>query len=219
MAKKEVIPNPELRRIGLEFYKGPFRFDHLGGYVWAKGDESTSGSQMFADLEGASERCARIRGWGALQYLKDVDCEALQDEIGVMFAEAITEYWDRQKNTRVYLVGDLSQGLGEAFIELQRWVDENGGAGSVARIISRVKPGLEMATKAEDCDYFLRLVIPTRGINATLRKGDSITFLQGNVFVEVKPCVIHPSDIDPQPTIGITLGDGRLGWTPPEQQN
>lgn len=187
---KEIVPNPELRKIGLEFYKGPFHFDHMGGYIWAKGEPGVTGNQMFADLEGASERCARIRGWGALQYLKGVDCEALQDEIGVMFAEAITEYWDRAKTTDVLVLKDPAGDLGETFVRLQKWVETEGGWGARSKVISRVKPGLAMATAPEHCDYFLHLVLPAHGINATLREGDSVTLQQGRVFVDVKPHVI-----------------------------
>ncbi|MNY15947.1 hypothetical protein D3C86_1491860 [compost metagenome] len=211
---KEVVPNPELRKIGLEFYKGPFRFDHLGGYIWAKGDETTHGSQMFADLDQAAERCARIRGWGALQYLKDVDCEALQDEIGVMFAEAITEYWDRAKNTIVHVLTAVTEDQGESFNRLQDWVETQGGAGAKCHVISRVKPGIEMATSHEHCDYFMQVDLPAHGICALLKEGDKITLLQGRVFVEIQPRVIYPEDV---PTI--KQEGGLLGFTPTEQQN
>lgn len=218
MGKKVIVPNPELRKIGLDFYTGPFHFDHMGGYIWAKGNGET-GNQMFADLEGASERCARIRGWGALQYLKDVDCEALQDEIGVMFAEAITEYWERAKNTIVHVLTPVTEDQGESFNRLQDWIETEGGLGAKCHVISRVKPGIEMATSHEHCDYFMQVHLPAHGIVACLKEGDKITLLQGRVYVEMQPRVIQPHDIPAETPISITRGDGRLGLTPPEQQN
>jgi hypothetical protein len=216
---KVVVPNPELRKIGLEFYKGPFHFDHMGGYIWAKGEPGVTGSQMFADLDGASERCARIRGWGALQYLKDVDCGALQDEIGVMFAEAITEYWDRAKNTIVHVLTPVTEDQGESFNRMQDWIFTEGGPGAKCHVISRVKRGLEMATAPEHCDYFMQIHLPAHGIVACLSEGDKITLQQGRVFVDIQPRVISPEDVPVDTSISVTRGDGRLGWTPPEQQN
>lgn len=211
---KEIVPNPELRKIGLEFYKGPFHFDHMGGYIWAKGEPGVTGNQMFADLEGASERCARIRGWGALQYLKGVDCEALQDEIGVMFAEAITEYWDRKKNTVVMTIVNPVIDKGASVNALIDWVQANGGPHAECGVISKVKPGLERAIRVEDCDYFVQIVLPSHGIHATLKEGDTVTLQQGRVLLDIKPLVIYPDD---RRFIG--LDSSLLGFTPPEQQN
>lgn len=214
MAKKENVVNPELRKIGLDFYKGPFRFDAMGGYVWANGDPSTNGSQMFADLDQAGERCARIRGWGALSYLKDVDCEALQDEIGRMFAEAITEYWDKAKNTQVFTIVDPAIDQGASVNALVDWVQANGGPHSDCRVISKVKPGLKVAIKVDDCDYFVQINLPTHGIHATLKEGDTVTLQQGRVLLDIKPWIIRPEDV---PTI--KQDGGLLGFTPAEQQN
>jgi len=207
---KEIVPNPELRKIALDFYKGPFKFDHMGGYIWALGDKSTHGNQMFADLDAAKERCARIRGWGALQYLKDVDPEALQDEVGVMFAEAITEYWDRQKSTIVHVLKPVLEDQGESFNTLTAWIYDHGGAGAKCHVVSRVKPGLKMATCHEHCDYFMQVDLPAHGICALLQEGDKLTLQEGRVFVEKHPPVVYPNE-----SINITKGDGGLGWTPP----
>lgn len=216
--KKDSAPNPDLRKIALDFYTGPFHFDDMGGYIWAKGNGNT-GNQMFADLDAAKERCARIRGWGALQYLKEVDCEALQDEIGMMFAEAITEYWDRAKNDLVVrLPNALAWGHTTNTVLLGRWLEDTKGV--YFDIISRVKPGLDYATKPDDCDYFYSLKIPSQGINATLKEGDIITLQQGRVFLEIQPQVIHPRDvIGHTDSISIVRGIGDLAWTPPKQQN
>jgi hypothetical protein len=191
---KEVVPNPELRKIGLEFYKGPFRFDHLGGYIWAKGDPSTHGSQMFADLDQAGERCARIRGWGALQYLKGVDCGALQDEIGVMFAEAITEYWDRAKNTLVVVLPAPGTKTPE-LLQLLTYLDQHHQNEYNIDVEGEMKGGWENNTPttfAPDIDVavprchvqrYWKFWLHSQGIEASLREGDIITLQQGRFLI------------------------------------
>lgn len=185
---KEIVPNPELRKIALDYYKPPFKFDHMGGYIWAKGDESTHGNQMFADLDAAAERCARIRDWGALQYLKDVDCGALQDECGVMFAEALTEYWDRKKNTQVFTITNPVKDSGLSVNSVIQLLEVRNEAGSEAGIVKRLKPGYELSTAEPDqFDYFLRIIVPSCGINTVLKEGDVVTFQQDRVYVDIKP--------------------------------
>jgi hypothetical protein len=184
MAKKENAVNPELRAIGLSFYKGPFHFDSMGGYVWAKGDPSTNGTQMFADLDQASERCARIRGWGALSYLKDVDCEALQDEIGRMFAEAITEYWDRAKSTIEAVIPPYGFSCPK-LVEIINVLNEQ-GISHVLTLESAPVPDLPIG------DIPLGIVkrdlrIDSLGINTSLMEGDTVTLQQGRVFITRKP--------------------------------
>jgi hypothetical protein len=190
-------PNPELRAVGLGFYSGPFHYDGFG-YIWAKGTPEKGGNQMAADLDAAKERCARVRGWGAIGYLKDVNHEDLQDEIGHMFAEAITEYWDRKKNTIVHVLTKVTEDQGESFNRMQEWIETQGGPGAKCHVISRVKPGLEMATSHEHCDYFMQVHLPAHGIVACLKEGDKITLQQGRVFVEIQPRVIHPEDVPEQ---------------------
>lgn len=188
----DVVPNPELRKIALDFYKGPFKFDHMGGYIWALGDKSTKGNQMFADLDAAKERCARIRGWGALQYLKDVDCGALQDEIGVMFAEAITEYWDRQMNTQVFTITNPVKDSGLSVNSVIQLLELRNEAGSEAGIVRRLKPGYELSkAEPEHYDYFLRIIVPRCGINTVLKEGDVVTFQQDRVYVDIKPHLLN----------------------------
>ena len=72
----------------LSLYKPPFRYEN--GWIW------DANNQFVADEGGPSHqepRMARIRGWGRIQYLPNP--EQLQDEIGRMMAEALTEYWSR----------------------------------------------------------------------------------------------------------------------------
>lgn len=211
-------PSPDLRKAALDYYVGPFKFDRMGGYIWATGNKETHGNQMFADLEGAKERCARIRGWGALQYLKHVNPEHLQDECGHMFAEALNQYWEREENTITHVLTKVTEDQGESFNRMQDWIEAQ-GAGAKCHVISRVKPGIEMATEAAHCDYFMQVHLPTHGIVACLKEGDKLTFQQGRVFVEIQPRVIYPEDQPVETSISITRGDGRLGWTPPGLQN
>lgn len=195
MAKKENVVNPELRKIGLDFYKGPFHFDSMGGYVWARGNRDTNGNQMFADLDQASERCARIRGWGALSYLKDVDCEALQDEIGRMFAEAITEYWDRAKNTIVLILPPLGVETPE-FTAFKHWFMDNSTPGDSMTVHSPLDfecvaniggPGEAVyAPNPGNVIVSYELKLHAQGINTTLLEGDSITLQQGRIFIQRK---------------------------------
>lgn len=199
--KKDSAPNPELRKIALDFYTGPFHFDDLGGYIWAKGNGNT-GNQMFADLDAAKERCARIRGWGALQYLKEVDCEALQDEIGVMFAEAITEYWDRKKNGITLTLETVTEDKGESFNRLQDWVYTQGGVDAKCHVVSRVKRGLKIAAAQNQCDYFMQITLPAHGICAYMKEGDSVTVENGRVFLDIKPEVLNTYEHLPE---GVTF--------------
>lgn len=68
----------------LELYKPPFRF-HRGYILDAE-------SRMVYDNEGM-DTMGRVRGWGRIQYLPNP--EALQDKVGEMIAEAITDYWKK----------------------------------------------------------------------------------------------------------------------------
>ena len=72
----------------LELYEGPF--EHHCGYI------NDANGKMFADDSGENvEGIVRVRGWGALQKLDDA--EEVQDEIGEMIAEALTQYWNMEK--------------------------------------------------------------------------------------------------------------------------
>lgn len=71
-------------------YRAPFRYEC--GYIFdAEG-------KMAADEGGSVESSCRVRGWGRLQYMKDVDPAKLQDHIGVMIAESMTSYWKMLKS-------------------------------------------------------------------------------------------------------------------------
>jgi hypothetical protein len=81
------VTNVDLRRKAIELYSPPFRYEM--GYIFdAKG-------RMVADDPCVEDVTLRIRGWGRISYLEDPN--ALQDVVGVMIAEAITEYWRKRR--------------------------------------------------------------------------------------------------------------------------
>jgi len=73
-----------LCRDALALYQPPFRFDH--GYIF------DANHRMVADNEG-QDVALRVRGWGRISHLPTP--EALQDKVGELIAEALTEYWAR----------------------------------------------------------------------------------------------------------------------------
>lgn len=77
------MSTPEIKKAAFTLYEAPFRYEH--GYIFdAKG-------QMVSDDGDVGDSVARVRGWGRIGYLPDG--AKLQDEIGKIMAEALTEYW------------------------------------------------------------------------------------------------------------------------------
>jgi hypothetical protein len=76
--------------IGEKVYYDPYG----GGYIWGK-QKNSNGSQMIAQVEDVEEGnpVVSIRGWGAIQHLKNLPCspEELQDELGRFIANAIND--------------------------------------------------------------------------------------------------------------------------------
>lgn len=72
-----------VRTAAFALYRPPFKFMH--GYIF------DADHQMFSDDGAMDETAARIRGWGRIQKLEQA--EKLQDELGQMFAEALTVFW------------------------------------------------------------------------------------------------------------------------------
>jgi hypothetical protein len=66
--------------------KPPFRYQ--AGYIF------DANNQMVADMPGSA--VCRVRGWGRLQYHTDCDPEALQDMVGILIAEALTQFWEAE---------------------------------------------------------------------------------------------------------------------------
>ena len=91
-APEPTPPFGSKRAAALALYKPPFKFSM--GYIY------DGGSRMVADQDGFGEDskvfesvAARVRGWGRIGYMPDA--EQLQDEVGAVIAEALTEFWNR----------------------------------------------------------------------------------------------------------------------------
>jgi len=80
----------EFRRLALALYRGPFRYER--GYVW------DANMDMVADTGGYENSVMRVRGWGHIQRLPDP--EKLQDAVGELMAEALTDLWRREHEAR-----------------------------------------------------------------------------------------------------------------------
>jgi len=78
-----------LRAAALELYAAPFTYDC--GYIY------DANRRMVADDHGL-DATARVRGWGRISYLKDP--EQLQDTVGQLIAEALTEFWNKANFVR-----------------------------------------------------------------------------------------------------------------------
>lgn len=74
-------PTPRDRALAL--YQAPFRYQ--AGYIW------DANGKMVAD-EAAQDCVTRIRGWGRIRYLPDA--ENLQDEVGALIAEILSNHWN-----------------------------------------------------------------------------------------------------------------------------
>jgi len=72
----------ELRKTALALYEPPFKLDH--GYIF------DSHGEMVADQVDPIA-IARIRGWGRISYMDDA--ENLQDMVGTLIVEALSEKW------------------------------------------------------------------------------------------------------------------------------
>ena len=80
------------KKDAMRIYTPPFSFNRMGGYIFDKE------GLMFADTGDHEEwknSIARIRGWGLLQNIDDIDPYKTQDMLGEIFAEALTEYWEK----------------------------------------------------------------------------------------------------------------------------
>jgi hypothetical protein len=81
--------------LALDLYHPPFRFDH--GFIW------DADNNMVADRPG-QDSILRIRGWGQISYKPNP--EQLQDAIGHLIAQALTDFWIKFKKLTVVEVMD-----------------------------------------------------------------------------------------------------------------
>lgn len=70
----------------LQLYSPPFRYEY--GFIW------DANNHMVADHEG-QDVALRVRGWGRIGYKPNA--EQLQDKVGELIAQAITEFWEKQQ--------------------------------------------------------------------------------------------------------------------------
>lgn len=78
-----------LRARALVVYKAPFKCRH--GYIY-----DAEGNMVMDDhCDESPAAIARLRGWGHL--CRKPNPEALQDELGDLIAEALSEFWERHK--------------------------------------------------------------------------------------------------------------------------
>jgi len=76
----------ELQQAALELYESPFKFEC--GYIY------DAKNRMVADDDG-QDVVLRVRGWGRINSLENP--EKLQDTVGELIAQALTEFWERNK--------------------------------------------------------------------------------------------------------------------------
>ena len=72
--------------LAVKLYKPPFRYER--GYIF------DADNSMVADND-AQDTVGRVRGWGRIQYLPNP--EILQDRVGELIAQALTEFWEKKK--------------------------------------------------------------------------------------------------------------------------
>lgn len=105
----------DLKAYALALYKPPFQ--HLHGYIL------DSDNRVVADDGEATKMlgqiAARVRGWGRIKYLPSP--EELQDKVGELVAEALTQYWERQCQPAAPQVSDaMISAFAEAFANAPR---------------------------------------------------------------------------------------------------
>lgn len=77
-----------------KLYKAPFRF--LGGYIWDDDGEMVADNRADPDTKVVgNDPALRVRGWGRMSYLPNP--EELQNEVGRLMAEALTDYWRKNR--------------------------------------------------------------------------------------------------------------------------
>lgn len=82
------VTSNELTEKAISLYKPPFTFRY--GYI-----HDGSGHVVADNNVENDDQLLRIRGWGRILYMENP--EALQDEVGRIVAEALTEYWSRKQ--------------------------------------------------------------------------------------------------------------------------
>jgi hypothetical protein len=82
--------NMKLKPEALALYKPPFKFDR--GYIF---DADSNIASDDGDMTGNLNVAARVRGWGRIQ--SKPEAADLQDAVGELIAQALTEFWERHQ--------------------------------------------------------------------------------------------------------------------------
>src|SRR5690606_25841928 len=85
LAEAEKGPEIKSRAIGL--YKPPFHYNKKLGWIF-----DGEGKQLLDQIDETA--VLRIRGWGRIGYPENP--EQLQDMVGDLIAQALTEFWMKE---------------------------------------------------------------------------------------------------------------------------
>lgn len=99
-----------LRARAMALFTPPFKFNC--GYIQDQEYNMVADKPRTGDL--------RVRGWGRISYMPDA--EALQDEVGAVIADALTEYWNR-RTAHVEQGGEAVYFGQLAFSKSYEWVE------------------------------------------------------------------------------------------------
>lgn len=91
MTKQDAPTTTDIRKAAFDLYTPPFR--HVHGYILDANEQVISDDGAIGEMKGVI--AARIRGWGRIQYMDNPEgrAAALQDEVGLIVAEALNAYW------------------------------------------------------------------------------------------------------------------------------
>lgn len=83
------------RKAAMAIYTPPFKYLH--GFIYDSQNYMVSDGNLLGEpnesVKGAV--ASRVRGWGRIGYMPDA--AALQDEVGQMMADALTQYYEREQ--------------------------------------------------------------------------------------------------------------------------
>jgi len=104
-SKINAVPDVELQARAEALYIAPFRFER--GYIFDAKNEVVADNSDNQKNDSIIE----IRGWGRIGYLPNP--EALQDTVGYIVAQALTEFWMARAKDKVDISGTRLKDLGD----------------------------------------------------------------------------------------------------------
>lgn len=147
-----------IREAAFNLYTAPFRYDT--GYIWDSKDE------MVADQGGIDEleKIMRVRGWGRIQYLKNFKPEQLQDQVGKLCAEALTNLWNRHnrkfKNDGLakYMADEIGHGMSEKCERYAEIATEYFNKENLRKIELFIKQSYSVLTTMHQSMYLMTII-------------------------------------------------------------